>query len=372
MSELIVFHVQDSRNNAPIEGVLVQGDGDTLGHWQGVTNPCGDFFAQLDPDHYTLTYSHPLYQTLTMPADLARSGIVAQALEAIAVAPAPRFWKGNMCGIRLPGAPAVAGGAADAALILSWFYDRYPSDWRRRIQDAWRARGYTHVLLSWPDARVAGATPESFAGICRELTVAGFYPCPMLCSKDHDPRDVNGVIANIEAVLPSLVGVVPLACIGWELSLWLSPTDVQTLIDRYAPPFVAAGARVYVHFQQGYGSFQQPGKTVADFWNPNVGKLTGLLHQKIVAQTREQYRTDSGGLVDMLQRFAGHFNVAADSGFGHPFDLVALEITATQQFNGQMNEADGDRLGQWAIDTPPQNGPAGLVGVSGSCNGFQR
>ena len=120
--------------------------------------------------------------------------------------------------------------------------------------------------------------------------MAGFYPCLMPAARITTSRRQRR-IANIEAVLPSLVGVVPLACIGWELSLWLSPTDVQTLIDRYAPPFVAAGARVYVHFQQGYGSFQQPGKTVADSWNPNVGKLTGLLHQKIVAQTRG-YRTD--------------------------------------------------------------------------------
>ena len=36
-----------------------------------------------------------------------------------------RAWKGNICGVHVPGLPAVPGGAADASLVLSWFYDRY-------------------------------------------------------------------------------------------------------------------------------------------------------------------------------------------------------------------------------------------------------
>lgn len=285
---------------------------------------------------------------------------------------APRFWKGNMCGIRIQGLPFVVGmEGAPPGLFLSWFYDRYLPTEREFIRGVMRAHGYTHWLLSWPDSRVFGQSPQQFLATCKELIADGFYPCVMLSSKDCDPPDVPAILVGLADVLPSLVGVVPMFCIGWELSLWLSPTQVQQLIDAICPAVLAMeGTMTYVHFQQGYGSFQQPGKFFADFWNPNVGKLTGLLHQKIAEQTKEQYRSDSGGLQDILIRFAGGAGCSPESGFGHPFDCVALEITAMQQFGGTCSEAQGDALGQWAIDTPPQSGPAGSVGVMGSGNGL--
>lgn len=282
---------------------------------------------------------------------------------------APRFWKGNMCGIRISGLPKLEG-VPDPRLVLSWFYDRYPlAKDRAIVRQGMHLRGYTHWLLSWPDARANGCTPQQFQAICYELIADGFYPCVMLYSKDYDPNDFDGIMANIQPVLPYLVGVIPLVCIGWELSIRLSPTVVQQLIDALAPLFTAYGCRVYIHLQEGYSSWQQAGGVFADFWNPNVGKLTGILRQKLLRQDKQQYWTDSGGIVDVLTRFAGNFGVSPDSGFGHPFDDVELEITASFQFNGQMSEADGDSWGDWAIQAPGQGGPAGIVNVMGSGNG---
>lgn len=284
---------------------------------------------------------------------------------------APRFWKGaNMCGMRVPGLPAVPGGAADAALVLSWFYDRYEAGDREKIRQAWSSRGYTHVLLSWPDSKAFSRTPRQFLDTCNELIAAGFYPCPMLYSKDFDPSDFAGIMANIQPVLPLLIGVVPLVCIGWELSIALSPTTVQELIDALAPQFTPAGTRVFVHFQQGYFAFEQPGGTTADFWNLNVGKLTGVLHQRVQEGPDEwDKRMYQARIVDCLDRFAGQDNFSPDSGFGHPFDFVALEITAEAQFNGQMSEAEGDTWGDTALATPTSYGPLGPVPVQGSGNG---
>src|SRR5712692_1798938 len=106
------------------------------------------------------------------------------------------------------------------------------------------AMRYPDVLLSWPNNRAFGRTPAQFLATCHELIADGFYPCPMLCSKDFDPADVPAILAALEPVLPLLIGVVPRVCIGWELSLWLSPTQVQNLIDRLAPMFVAYGCKV--------------------------------------------------------------------------------------------------------------------------------
>jgi hypothetical protein len=282
---------------------------------------------------------------------------------------APREYRGNMCGVRVPGLPPVDGGADDPSLVLSWFYDRYgPSD-RASIRAAWKSKGCVDVLLSWPDSRAVGFSAQGFAETCQELLGYGFRPCVFLCSKNYDPPDVLGILANIAPLLPLMPSITARACIGWELSLWLTPTQVQQLIDALAPPLVSEGIKVYVHFQEGYSSFQQPGGVFADFWNLQVGKLTGLLRQKILSQNPDQYRNDSGGIVDVLIRFAGNFGVNPDSGFGHPFDDIELEITAMTQFDGETTEAEGDALGTWAIETPAQSGPAGLVGVMGSGNG---
>lgn len=279
--------------------------------------------------------------------------------------PAPRFWKGNMCGVRVSGLPPVPGGAADSSLVLSWFYDRYSVADRATIRSAWKMRGYTHVLLSWPDSRGgtdalrAAVNIEQFRNTCIELVADGFFPCVMLTSKDYDPKDVNAIMNGLVPVLQRLVGIVPMFCIGWELSLWLTPTQVQQLIDRISPTVMAQeGTLLYVHFQEGYPSFQQDGGTVADFWNPNVGKLTGLLYQKKIDQNDVQF-LDS--LKDCLERFGGGWGMVKG------FDFVALELSAMTQFNGTCTEAEGDRIGSVAINAPPVNG----VGVSGSGNGLQ-
>jgi hypothetical protein len=277
---------------------------------------------------------------------------------------APRFWRGNMCGVRVPGLPPVDGGSSDASLALSWFYDRYDAAARGIIRQSWRNKNYSHVLLSWPDSRAFGQSPQQFLATCRELIADGFYPCVMLSAKGIDPPDMNTILASVMTVLPSLVGVVPMFCIGWELSLWLSPQQVQLLIDEITRfTLKQEGTLNYVHFQEGYFAYQLPGLTTADFWKANVGKLNGVLHQRDLSWDQPMYQAR---ITDCLARFAGCFNFPSDSGFGHPFDFVACEITAQPQFNGQMTEAEGDAWGQVAITTPP----IGDVRVMGSGNGL--
>lgn len=271
--------------------------------------------------------------------------------------PAPRFWKGQMCGLRIAGLPPIDGGAADPSLFLSWMYDRYDAPTRARIRNLMRWK-YTHWLLSWPDSRDVGASPLSFLSTCQELISDGFYPCVMLCSKDHDPPDVPTIVNALTPVLGLLVGVVPMFSVGWELSLWLTPTQVQQLIDTISPICLQqAGTLVYVHFQQRYMSFPPPNTDNATFWRQQVGKLTGVLAQKRLTDTDAEFLD---WIHDCLARFCGGFNMPTG------FDFVMLEISAEAQFNGSCSEAEGDRLGRLAINAPKVGG----VGVSGSGNGL--
>jgi hypothetical protein len=293
--------------------------------------------------------------------------------------PAPRYYSGNMCGVRVAGLPAVDGGGPNPSLVLSWFIDRYRLRDRLRIYDTWKAKQQLDVLVSWPDSRAVGASPFDFVQTCQELKDNGFRPFVFLSSKVYDPwQDVPGILANIAPVLQPLInaGVAPRISIGWELGIdeWLTPANVRVLIDMLAPPCVAAGIKVYIHLQPGYGDLRPQDTPTQqyffkDFWNPNQGLITGLFHQKIPEQTPDEYRFASGGLHDILDRFAGNFGVVPDSGFGHPFDCIAGEIGASQEFAGTMTEAEGDVLGRWAINTPAVNGPLGPVSVMGSGNG---
>lgn len=283
--------------------------------------------------------------------------------------PCDRVYRGNMCGIRVKGLPPVPGGRpGDPALVLSWFIDRYANEDRARIYAAYRALGVRDILVSWPDSRDYGYSPEQFGAFCQEVVREGFTPCVMLSSKYYDPHSYAGVRANVEPVLPYITKVAGRICVGWELSLWLSPADVQALTDWLAPLVNPWGGKLYVHFQQGYASFDfdGPNATFAAYWNRNVGKLTGVLHQRDLSWDKPMYQAR---LVDVLERFAGNFNCVPDSGFGHPFDIVALEITAQEQYDGTCSEAEGNTWGQVAINTPASQGPLGPVRVQGSGNG---
>lgn len=269
------------------------------------------------------------------------------------VAPvAPRTYRGNMCGVRVNGLPSVPGGAADPSLVLSWFYDRYNAGDRAKIGAVWKSRMYTDVLLSWPDSRAVGATPVTFVRLCQELAGDSFRPCVMLTAKNLDPSDVPTILANTTPVLQTLLfhRAVSRVCVGWELSLWLSPTQVQQLIDAWAPLCLAAKVPLYVHFQSGYFAYQLDGETTADFWNRNRDKLRGIWHQRDLNWDMPMYQAR---ITDCLQRFAGGFGFIPPN---PPNDFIALEITAQLQFDGEMDEADGDAWGQCALTTPPSGG----------------
>lgn len=304
----------------------------------------------------------------------APTAVAAGASGQSTVAPvAPRSYRGNMCGVRVPGLPPVDGGAPDPSLVLSWFYARYDPASRARIRQAWRARGYLDVLVSWPDDRAFGLSPAQHVAICQELAADGFRPCNMLSSKYYDPRDDGlGTLAHI---VEGLAACVQADCcsryaVGFEMDLWNTFESLQVITEGCAKWARSVRRPLYVHFSGGIADWRpnHPGSTFAEYWNAQVGLLSGLLHQRDLNWPMEEYRPR---LQDILARFAGHFGVAPDSGFGHPFDLIELEITAQPQYLGQCSEAEGDALGTYALETPGMTGPAGLCTVLGSGNGQQ-
>jgi hypothetical protein len=282
--------------------------------------------------------------------------------------PCPRTYAGNMCGIFVDGLPPVPGGG-DPRLVLSWFLDRYSAADQFRILGEYARRGLRDILVSWPDSRAVGKTPEEFAAWCWALYQQGFEPNVFLLSKNYDAmKSVGQMVDGCVDVLTLLRAKVGRWCVGWELSLWLTPADVQALINAFAPFVTPWGGRLYVHFQTEYASFDYdgPNASFAGFWNRNMGKLTGLFYQSDV-----NWPTDflQAKIKDSLDRFAGNYNCSPTSGFGHPFDDIALETQAEAAFAGRADEATQDRYARAAVQTEPTVGPFGPVCCMGAGNG---
>lgn len=281
--------------------------------------------------------------------------------------PCSREYRGNMCGVMIDSLPPVPGGAANPALVLSWFLDRYSPADQARIKDAWRQRNLPDVLQSWPDSRAIGKTVEQFAADQCALYQQGFEPNVFLLSKNYDAlKTRDEMLAGILPVIAALTQRVGRWCVGWELSLWLSPDDVQWLIDQIAPLITPWGGRLYVHFQTEYASFAPNPGTFAKFWNRNIGLLTGLMYQGDVNWTPKELQDR---IKDSLDRFAGGYFTSPDSGFGHPWDDIGLELQAEAAFEGNADEAKQNLYSHAAVTTPPTVGPLGPVSCMGSGNG---
>jgi hypothetical protein len=292
--------------------------------------------------------------------------LVADAVSARPWTPCPRTYSGNMCGIYLDGLPPVPGGASNPALVLSWFLDRFGDANQTRILDAYRERTLTDVLVSWPDSRSIGKSPQQFGDWCSSLYQRGFEPCVMLASKVYDTPTLSGLIAAVAPVLPFLTRRVGRFGVAWEANLWISPEVLQQFIDWLSPQITPWGGKLYPHFSAGVASWQPDGNPFATFWNANIGKLTGLLWQADVSWDPGYLQAKAK---DILDRFAGQFFCSPESGFGHPFDCIGLELQAERVFDNGESEAVQNLYGQAAIHTPPTMGPLGPVRVMGSGNG---
>jgi hypothetical protein len=293
----------------------------------------------------------------------------AMGTSAVKAPIAPRIYRGDM-GVFIDGAPDVGAGGVPS-LVLSFMYPRYPPAFRATIRGVWKQRQSLDVLLSWQDDAAYGLTLGTIVSIRQELCVEGFRPCEWLASKVYMPA--NDAAATLQIMEPTLAAFLTADCIsrycvGGELNLWNSYDSLQAMTDAIAPRVNSIGRTLAVHFSTNYADWRpdHPGSTFAEYWNPNQGKLSGLWFQ---ADSNASDADLQDEMIPILARFAGNAGVVPDSGFGHPFDCHAVEISLQKMFDGGMNQAECDRRGSVLLATPAQGGPAGLVSVMGSGNG---
>lgn len=307
---------------------------------------------------------------------------VAAADSSLPFVPAPREYRGCMGRIvpdLIEGADGKTyPGAYDSNphVVFSWLLHLFCVESQAKILAFFKAAGDEDFLLSWTDYRDFNNSPGGFGAQIQQVRQAGFRPTVFLLAKEDGIADLDGCKAFIAPVLPVLQSCgVPRVSVGWELnflppgSVKVTPPDpgvLQPLIDWLAPIVRDWGAFVYVHFQPGYGAWQQDGLLFADFWNLNVNKLRGLLHQKVTNATDEEYQFGEGGLHDILLHFNGGSGCTPDSGDGTPFDVTAFEVNLEKFSENDISEDEMHRRATVGVNTPHTSGPTGIVHVMGS------
>jgi len=299
----------------------------------------------------------------------AAACLAAMSSQAVKAPVAPRLYRGDM-GVFIDGAPDVGAGGAPN-LVLSFMYPRYPPEFRAVIRSVWKQRQSLDVLLSWQDDAAYGITLGQIIAIRQELCADGFRPCEWMASKVYMPRDdAAGTLQIMEPTLAAFLSAdcISRYCVGGELDLWNTYDSLQAITDAIAPRINGIGRTLAVHFSTNRADWRpdHPGSTFADYWNPNQGKLSALWFQ---ADSEASDANLQAEMVPILERFAGNDGVVSDSGFGHPFDCHAVEISLQKMFDGGMDQAECDRRGRVELATPAQGGPAGMVSVMGSGNG---
>lgn len=188
----IIFHVQGP-TGTPIGGALLSATSPSVGPWQGLTNPCGDFVADLAPATYDVLVSKDGFQTRPYTgADamhIADCGMITIGLASGGhVLPAIPT-REQVCSLRTS-LQGLTYHTTQFGPIPAWFYAALvPAD-RAIARVAHRAAGDTHIIVPiseayresgtlWPEELKQGydytSDLDALRAILTEVISDGFF-----------------------------------------------------------------------------------------------------------------------------------------------------------------------------------------------------
>ncbi len=396
------------------------------GPWAGVTNPCGQFAPSLAAGAYSVDFflngqkiGHRDWVLGDPPQSAIRVGLDAgsalgpqgQTIQRAPLPPFPQpvdyattllavppqrdlfFYRGNFCGMHIPGAPVVPGCNADHPdVIMACLLDNYPREIQDRYLDAYVAAGYTHLQRSLGHAIYHGHSGADYIDLSARARARGLFcdhwflsgPDEYPGCKDQTVDYWRGIFAPI---IPELLatGVVDTACVGWQLDAYNQPGNVLIQIIQYIAEALPRSVPLYTHWMNEALAWWKTGGEVwtdkyqtinvtdrFSWWAAMQPYLTGGHHQGSNQMALADPKQYQDRLCDTLDCFGG------DTGKGNmgksqrdsvrPFGLTAFEVTAQFQFDGQCTEAYGDMAGYLTLCTRSHTG----LPMAGYGNGARR
>jgi len=280
------------------------------------------------------------------------------------------FYRGQFCGLRVPGAPPVPGGPDDPALMMACLLDRYPPECQDRFLQTYAGYGYTHLqrsighALANPDGSWAGVSLAQFIALNQRAQRIGlfadvwFLGGEALMTRDQDATYWQPILQPvIDALLAAQA--IDSACVGWQLDQYNQPGNALIGIIAYVADALPPTIPVFTHWVNEALAWW---KTGGEVWTDRYGAinvhdrfswwlamrpyLTGGHHQGNTTMARTDPGLYQAKMRDTLNPFSdGRMGWSRRSGVEVPFRLTVFECTAQDQFNGACPEDEGDLVG---------------------------
>lgn len=302
--------------------------------------------------------------------------------------PSVDFYRGNFCGLRVPGVPAVPGSNADnPECVMACLLDNYaPADQKRYLKQYAEA-GYTHLQRSIGHSLFFGHSLNDHIELSKRargdyglFADEWFLGVIEIQEREQDASYWKPLMdPTIEAMLRA--GVIDTACVGWQLDQFMqnAPGNATISLIAYIADALPPSVPLYTHWVNEALAWW---KTGGDVWTDRHGSinitdrfswwkamgpyLTGGHHQGNTTMARTDPKLYQDKMKDTLNSFTdGRMGRSRRSGVEQDFKLVVFECTGQDQFNGVCSEDEGDLVGYLLTCT---NGDSGGV-MSGYGNG---
>lgn len=284
------------------------------------------------------------------------------------------FYRGQFCGIRIPGAPWVPGcNAANTDLMMTCLLDRYPVEWQDAFLLKYAQDGYMDLQRSWghamasPDEGWPGVSLEQFNALSRTAQRVYGLRIDQWIIGGGALYNCNQPLEYWQPIIDELVdsflaaGVMDKACVGWQLDqlFGATPGNDCMRVLAYCADRIPTGIPVFTHWMNEALAWW---KTGGEVWTDRYGSinvhdrfswwlamrpyLTGGHHQGDTTIARTQPKLYQDKLRDTLNAFHdGRMGLSRRTGVEVPFQLTVFECSAQDQFDGKTSEDTGDQVG---------------------------
>lgn len=284
------------------------------------------------------------------------------------------FYRGNFCGIRIPGAPVVPGSnPSNPECVMSALLDVYP-DW---VVDQYLEiyfRYYTHLQRSLGHA-LYYTDFERFKAVSRRVRATGLYNDVWMIANEFPGfrfnQDASFWQPKLDPYIDAMLGegLIDLACPSWQMDqvMMEAPGNPTISIIAYVANKLPRNIPVNTHWMNEALAWW---KTGGEIWTDPLHWPNGIMvddrftwwyamqpyltggHQQGDTQAALHRTADyQSSLCDTLDYFAGRTD-KGNTGksqrrvdAGEDFRLNVYEDSAQDQFDGKTSESVGDGVG---------------------------